>query len=112
MGFPDPVNEVAARVVAGGVVLMATAAIAFDLRWMTAYPAREGLAPPGGLARFAVSGAHLATVSVQQDGLPAHRARAALLAGLNEDLTTFRHNLSTHLTTLTSFALATANPAD
>ena len=83
-----------------------------DLRWMTAYPAREGLAPPGGLARFAVSGAHLATVSVQQDSLPAHLARAALLAGLNEDLTTFRHNLSTHLTTLTSFALATANRLD
>jgi hypothetical protein len=83
-----------------------------DLRWMTAYPAREGLAPPGGLARFAVSGAHLATGSVQQDGLPAHLAQAALLAGLNEDLTTFRHNLSTHLTTLTSFALATANRLD
>ena len=80
-----------------------------DLRWMNAYPVREGLAPPGGLARFAVRDGHLGTVSVQQDGVPADLARAALLAGLNEDLTTFRHNLSTHLTTLTSFALATAN---
>jgi Domain of unknown function (DUF4395) len=33
--FPDPVNEVSARLVAGGVVAMAVATIAFDLRWMT-----------------------------------------------------------------------------
>src|SRR3954464_3135797 len=34
--FPHPVNEVAARLVAGGVVLMSLATIAFDLPWMTA----------------------------------------------------------------------------
>ena len=34
--FPDPVNEVSARLVAAGVVLMAGAALVFDLRWMTA----------------------------------------------------------------------------
>jgi hypothetical protein len=34
--FPDPVNEVSARLVAGGVVLMSLATIAFDLPWMTA----------------------------------------------------------------------------
>ncbi len=34
--FPNPVNEVSARVVAGGVVLMALAAIAFDQPWLTA----------------------------------------------------------------------------
>jgi hypothetical protein len=33
--FPNPVNEVSARLVAAGVVLMASATIAFDLRWMT-----------------------------------------------------------------------------
>lgn len=33
--FPDPVNEVSARLVAAGVVAMAVATIAFDLRWMT-----------------------------------------------------------------------------
>ncbi|MGH9152291.1 MAG: DUF4395 domain-containing protein [Acidimicrobiales bacterium] len=33
--FPDPVNEVSARLVAAGVVAMALAAIAFDLRWLT-----------------------------------------------------------------------------
>lgn len=33
--FPDPVNEVSARLVAGVVVLMAVATIVFDLPWMT-----------------------------------------------------------------------------
>jgi hypothetical protein len=33
--FPNPVNEVSARLVAGGVVLMGVATIAFDLQWMT-----------------------------------------------------------------------------
>lgn len=32
--FPDPVNEISARLVAGGVVVMAVAAIALDLRWL------------------------------------------------------------------------------
>jgi hypothetical protein len=34
--FPNPVNEVSARLVAGGVLLMAVVTIAFDLEWMTA----------------------------------------------------------------------------
>jgi len=33
--FPNPVNEVSARLVAGGVVLMALAAIVFDQPWIT-----------------------------------------------------------------------------
>lgn len=33
--FPNPVNEVSARLVAGGVVVMAGATIVLDLRWMT-----------------------------------------------------------------------------
>jgi hypothetical protein len=33
--FPNPVNEVSARLVATGVVLMAVTTIAFDVRWMT-----------------------------------------------------------------------------
>lgn len=36
IGFPDPVNEVSARLVAGGVVLMALTALVFDQRWLTA----------------------------------------------------------------------------
>jgi Domain of unknown function (DUF4395) len=34
--FPNPVNEVSARLVAGGVVVMAVATIAFDQPWLTA----------------------------------------------------------------------------
>ena len=34
--FPNPVNEVSARLVAGGVLLMVVLTIAFDLRWATA----------------------------------------------------------------------------
>jgi Domain of unknown function (DUF4395) len=34
--FPNPVNEVSARLVAGGVVLMALATIVFDQPWLTA----------------------------------------------------------------------------
>jgi hypothetical protein len=36
LSFPDPVNEVSARVVAGGVVVMVVAAVALDLPWLTA----------------------------------------------------------------------------
>jgi hypothetical protein len=32
--FPDPVNEVSARLVAGGVVVLSLATIAFDSRWL------------------------------------------------------------------------------
>ncbi|HEX2700709.1 MAG TPA: DUF4395 domain-containing protein [Acidimicrobiales bacterium] len=35
LSFPDPVNEVAARLVAAGVVIMAVVAVAFDARWLT-----------------------------------------------------------------------------
>jgi len=34
--FPDPVNEVSARLVAGGVVLLSLIAILFDQPWLTA----------------------------------------------------------------------------
>jgi hypothetical protein len=34
IGFPNPVNEKAARVVAGGVVLLALTAIVFELGWL------------------------------------------------------------------------------
>ena len=35
LSFPNPVNEVSARLVAAGVVLMGLATILFDLRWLT-----------------------------------------------------------------------------
>lgn len=36
LGFPDPVDEVSARLVASGVVTMVVLAIALDWRWLTA----------------------------------------------------------------------------
>ena len=36
ISFPDPVNEISARLVAGGVVLMSLVAIVFDQPWLTA----------------------------------------------------------------------------
>ena len=36
LGFPDPVNETSARVVAGGVVTMATSAVVLDQPWLLA----------------------------------------------------------------------------
>ena len=36
LSFPDPVNEVSARLVATGVVLLTTTTLLLDLRWMTA----------------------------------------------------------------------------
>jgi hypothetical protein len=35
LGFPDPVNEVSARLVAAGVATMAVAAVTLDWRWLT-----------------------------------------------------------------------------
>jgi hypothetical protein len=35
LGFPDPVNEVSARLVAAGVATMAVAAVALDWKWLT-----------------------------------------------------------------------------
>lgn len=36
VGFPDPVDEVSARLVAAGVVVLAAAAIVFQAPWLTA----------------------------------------------------------------------------
>src|SRR4051794_25759791 len=58
-----------------------------------------------GRALFEVRDGRLVTVEIDACEVPPELARAALLAGLNEDLTTFRHNLSVHLAMLTSFAL-------
>ena len=35
LSFPDPVNEVSARLVAAGVVAMGLVAVLADLRWLT-----------------------------------------------------------------------------
>ena len=35
IGFPNPVNEISARLVATGVVILAVTTIVFDVRWLT-----------------------------------------------------------------------------
>ena len=36
LSFPDPVNEVSARLVAAGVVIMCLLTVGLDIRWATA----------------------------------------------------------------------------
>ena len=85
-----------------------------DVSWLLRYPVRPGLRAPGGIATFEVTDEGLRTSSVTRLGTTVRpapwRARrpeeSAMLAGLNEDLTTFRHNVSCHLAVLTPFAVA------
>ena len=90
-----------------------------DVSWMLGYPVRPGLLPPGGVALLHSSPDGLRTVRIsrgdgQHPGVEPSRWRGrvlerdALLAGLNEDLTTFRHNVGVHLAVMTPFAVATA----
>jgi hypothetical protein len=80
-----------------------------DVDWIAEYDVAPGLARPGGVAVFTVRDGRLRTESVGLAGLTPEHAQAAYLAALNEDLTTFRHNVSIHLAMLTPFALATSN---
>ena len=74
--FPNPVNEVSARLVAGGVVVMAVATIALDLRWMTVVLAY------GFVARV-LAGPRLSPLAqlVTRVLTPALRLRARLVPG-------------------------------
>src|SRR5215831_24836 len=108
----DVIGELAVRAPFGSYLRRADdggRTYVLDLDWMAAYEARPALVRPGGRAVLTVSGGRLVTTAVHCHGLPPERARAVLLAALNEDLTTFRHNLSVHLAMLTSFTLATTN---
>ncbi len=80
-----------------------------DVDWIAAYDVASGLARPGGTAVFTVRDGRLVTESVGLVGVTPEHARTAYLAALNEDLTTCRHNVSVHLTMLTSFAIASTN---
>lgn len=102
---------------ADGIVGEAPPDYVVDVDGMLAYRPRPGLLAPGGKAHLRVDGADLRTVALTRGGDPvplaAWRGRQpevdAFLAGLNEDLTTIRHNVFVHLATLTSFAVATTN---
>jgi hypothetical protein len=86
-----------------------------ELDWMRSHDVAPGLARVGGTAVFAVRDGRLATEAIETSGLEGaspELARATYLAALNEDLTTFRHNVAVHLTMLPAFALATTNHLD
>jgi len=95
----------------------ATGQFVVDVDWLVAYRPRVGLLAPGGVARLAVVDGRLSTVGLARGGAQVPLAgwrgrqveRDAFLAGLNEDLTTIRHNLFVHLATLTPFAIASTN---
>jgi arachidonate 15-lipoxygenase len=80
--------------------------------WIGGYEAARGLARPGGTATLVARDGRLVTEAVGVEGVTEDHARRALLAALNEDITTFRHNVDVHLTMLTSFAVATTNHLD
>jgi hypothetical protein len=84
----------------------------FGADWIGGYEVAPGLARPGGTATLVVRDGQLVTERIGSARTTPEHAQAALLAALNEQLTTFRHNVDVHLTMLTSFGLATTNHLD
>jgi hypothetical protein len=91
-----------------------------DVSWLLGYPVRPGLLAPGGAAVLRAEGWSLRTVRISRGGAGVTPApwrgrlleQDALLAGLNEDLTTFRHNVGVHLAVMTPFAIASIRRLD
>lgn len=77
--------------------------------WLSEYPVAAGLARPGGVATLEATHGRLVTRSVKSHETSRDQAQAAVIAGLNEELTVLRHNVDVHLAMLTPFALATNN---
>lgn len=98
---PDLLAELATTGPFGSYLRASGSSYELDLSWMDPHPVAPGLLPVGGRAVLDVVDGALVTTSVT--------SQPALLAALNEDLTTFRHNTSVHLTMLTSFAVASTN---
>jgi arachidonate 15-lipoxygenase len=109
-GTDDVIAELATHgSFASGLRKVAYDRYEFGSDWIGGFPVAPGLAQPGGVATLVASDGRLVTESVRSDGTHGAQAQAALIAGLNEELTIFRHNVDVHLTTLTPFALATNN---
>lgn len=84
-----------------------------DLTDYLDHPVHDGLVRPGGKAVLSVTDGVLETTAVHRsDGLDEPMARRAMIAALNEDTTTFRHNLCLHNVILTDVAIATINHVD
>ncbi len=81
-----------------------------DLADYRDHAVHDGLLRPGGKAVLSAGPDGLTTRAVlRDDDLPPELARRAFLAGLNEELTTFRHNLCLHNVLMTDMAIATIN---
>ena len=123
-GDPDEVDVIAALVVRGpfGSYLRRATAdevaageaaedeYVVDLADHLDHDVHEGLLRPGGKAVLATTPTGLRTRTVlRPDGLDESLARRAFLAALNEESTTYRHNLGLHNVVLTATCIATTN---
>jgi hypothetical protein len=82
-----------------------------DLTDLLDHPVYDGLVRPGGKAVFSVGADGTLNTKVvhRTDGLDQELARRAMVAAINEDTTTFRHNLCLHNVALTDVAIASIN---
>lgn len=81
-----------------------------DLAHYLEHPVKPGLVRPGGKAVLTAAPTGLATrVILRDDDLSPELAHRAMVAGLHEDVSTFRHNLGVHNVILTDAAIATIN---
>jgi|tagenome__1003787_1003787.scaffolds.fasta_scaffold20966031_2 hypothetical protein len=81
-----------------------------DLAHYLDHPVKPGLLRPGGKAVLTASPTGLATRAIlRDDDLSPDLAYRAMVAGLHEDVSTFRHNLGVHNVILTDAAIATIN---
>jgi hypothetical protein len=81
-----------------------------DLAHYLDHPVKPGLLRPGGKAVLTASSSGLKTRAIlRDDDLPAELAHRAMVAGLHEDISTFRHNLGVHNVILTDVTIATIN---
>jgi len=123
-GDPDQVDVIAALVVRGPFgsflrrarpdeVAAGDAAedeYVVDLSDHLDHDVHPGLLRPGGKAVLTAGPDGLTTRAVlRPDDLPADVAQRAFLAALNEESTTYRHNLGLHNVALTDMCLATTN---
>jgi arachidonate 15-lipoxygenase len=87
-----------------------------DMKLFEAYPAKRGLARPGGIAVFGVEGDRLFTRGIVRDGAlhapdssEFPRLSRLFLCALNTHLTTLAHNSTVHLSYVTPIGVATIN---
>jgi len=81
-----------------------------DLAHYLDHPVKPGLLRPGGKAVLSASPTGLATRAIlRTDDLTPDLAHRAMVAGLHEDASTFRHNLGVHNVILTDVTIATIN---